>query len=106
MTHETFSDETFTDFFSIQAGLSTVPEITELVTTLTAGPLEAYASLFPTLNTPEKIASIVLAGHETYKHVFPVLYLIAIAFGGAAIVACFFLGGLEYYINDDVAVIL
>jgi hypothetical protein len=67
--------------------------ITELITTLAAGPFSAYAHLFPGIDTPEQIAAIQLAGHNLYKGVFPILYFISIAWGGAAIIACFFLTG-------------
>jgi hypothetical protein len=91
---------------AINAGFSDVASITELVTTLSAGPLEHYAYMFPQLDTPEKIASIVEAGHNLYKAGFPILYLIAIAFGGASVVASFFLWGLDAFINEDTAVLL
>lgn len=97
---------TYFAFPAINAGFDTVPSITALLNTMSAGPLEHYLALFPQLDTPEKVASIVLAGHETYKHAFPLLYLVAIAFGGAAIVSSLFLIELYEYMNDDVAVIL
>lgn len=83
---------------ALQNGLQIGPAgptatVTELITALTAGPLSAYAHLFPGINTPAKVAAIQLAGHNLYKAVFPILYLISIAFGGAAIVSCFFLTG-------------
>jgi len=83
-----------------------VEGITELATTLTAGPLSYYAHMFPELDSPEKIHSIMIAGHETFKHCFPILYLISIAFGGAAIISSFFLRDINKYMNDHVAVLL
>jgi hypothetical protein len=77
----------------IQAGPDPVATITQLITTLGAGPFSAYAHLFPGTHTPAQIAAIQLAGHNLYKGAFPILYLISIAFGGAAIVACCFLQG-------------
>jgi hypothetical protein len=91
---------------AVETGITTVQGITELVTTLGAGPLSHYVALFPQIDTPEKLATIVHAGHETYKHCFPILYLIAIAFGSAAIIASLFLKDLERYMNDHVAVML
>jgi hypothetical protein len=58
---------------------------------------------FPQIDAPEKLASIVQAGHETYKHCFPILYLISIAFGSAAIIVLMFLKDFERYMNDHVA---
>jgi len=91
---------------AIEAGFDTVASITELATTLTAGPLSHYAYMFPQLDTPAKIESIVVAGHELFKHCFPILYLISIAFGGAAIISSFFLRDINKYMNDHVAVLL
>ena len=91
---------------AVEVGFTSVAGITELATTLTAGPLDHYAHLFPELNTPEKIHTIIVAGHELFKHCFPILYLIAIAFGGAAIVSSFFLRDINKYMNDHVAVLL
>ena len=84
---------------AIQNGLTVsnpadiVSTITRLITTLAAGPFSHYAHLFPGINTPEQIAGIQLAGHNLFKGVFPLLYFISIAWGAAAIVACFFLTG-------------
>ena len=69
------------------------PNIIALVTSLAAGPFSSYAHLFPNIDTPEQIAGIQMAAHTLYKPVFPILYLISIAWGGAAIVACMFLVG-------------
>jgi len=73
-------------------GLHPVEATTELITTLTAGPFSAYAANF-NITDPENIAAIQQAGHELYKTAFPELYLVSIAFGGAAIISCFFLKG-------------
>lgn len=91
---------------AITVGFDSVESITQLATTLTAGPLTSYAHMFPQLNSPEKIHTIVVAGHETYKHCFPILYLISIAFGGAAIISSFFLRDINKFMNDHVAVLL
>jgi len=66
------------------------PNITALVTALAAGPFTAYAHLFPDIDSAVQIAAIQQAAHELYKPIFPLLYLISIAWGGAAVVACFF----------------
>jgi hypothetical protein len=91
---------------AFKVGIYDVPTITSLVSILGAGPLEHYVALFPKIDTPEKLALIVQAGHDTYKQAFPILYLIAIAFGGAAIIASLFLSGMERFMNDNVAVLL
>lgn len=69
------------------------PNITALVTALAAGPFSRYAHLFPNIDSEAQVAAVQAAAHELYKPVFPVLYFISIAWGGAAVVACFFLVG-------------
>merc|ERR1712000_479056 len=69
----------------------------------TAGLFSAYAANF-NITDPENIAAIQQAGHELYKTAFPELYLVSIAFGGAAIISCFFLKGISAFINENVAV--
>lgn len=85
---------------AVQNGLSlagtpaeVVARVTSLVTALAAGPFSEYAKYFPGIDTPTQIAAIQAAGHNLYKDVFPLLYLVSIAWGGAAIIACFFLTG-------------
>ncbi|PBP21773.1 C6 finger domain-containing protein, partial [Diplocarpon rosae] len=84
-------------------GPDPVGHTTELITTLTAGPFAAYAHRF-NITDPAHIAAIQQAGHNLYKGAFPELYLVSIAFGGAAIISCFFLAGISQFINDNVAV--
>ncbi|KAH7311124.1 putative major facilitator superfamily transporter [Rhexocercosporidium sp. MPI-PUGE-AT-0058] len=84
-------------------GLDPIGATTKLITTLTAGPFSAYAGQF-NITDPVDIAAIQQAGHELYKTAYPEIYLVSIAFGGAAIVSCFFLHGIADFINENVAV--
>ncbi|CZT48556.1 related to MFS drug efflux pump [Rhynchosporium secalis] len=84
-------------------GLDPVASTSKLITTLTAGPFSEYASQF-NITDPLAIANIQHAGHELYKTAFPEIYLVSIAFGGAAVVSCFFLHGIGDFINENVAV--
>lgn len=99
LTHRATTDLQLFAVPAIQAGLEIPPgsniiiELTKLATALSAGPFSAYAHYFTGLTTPAQIAAIQLAGHNLYKDVFPILYEISIAWGGAAIIACFFLSG-------------
>jgi len=86
--------------------LGLVGTLTELITALAAGPLSRYAYLFPGIDTPKQIAAIELAGHNAYKGVFPILYLISIAWGATAIIASLFLTGITECIDDHVSVVL
>lgn len=91
---------------AISMGFDDVVSITSLVSTLAAGPLSNYVALFPQINSTEKYNIIVQAGHELYKHCFPLLYLVSIAFGGVAIISAFFLSDINRFIDDHVAVAL
>lgn len=77
--------------------------ITELVTTLTGGPFSAYAHLF-NVTSQTQIDQIVRGGHEVYKVCFSEIYLISIAFGGAAMISFFFLTDIRKFMNEHVAV--
>lgn len=80
-----------------------IDAITALVTTLTASPFEVYTCLFNT-TTQAQIDTIFKGGHEVYKVSFPKLYLISIAFGGAATLSVFLLTDIRKFINKHVAV--
>lgn len=96
-----FAVPALTAGLKVPAGGDLVATITELITTLTAGPFSNYAHYFPGLDTPEAIATITRAGHNLYKDQFPILYLISIAWGGAACLACFLLTGYVYHLLDQ-----
>ena len=99
LTHYATSDLSLIALPALSNGLTVasaadiVPAITELVTALGAGPFSAYAYLFPGIDSTPQRAAIQMAGHNLYEKVFPLLYKISIAWGGAAVVACFFLTG-------------
>lgn len=80
-----------------------IDAITNLVTSLTAGPFDVYAHLF-NATTQAQIDAIVQGGHDVYKVCFHELYLISIAFGGAATLSFFFLADIRKFINENVAV--
>jgi len=112
LTHRATSDLTLFAAPALSNGLQPDPKLglistlTELITALAAGPLSKYAYLFPGIDTPKQIAAIELAGHNLYKGVFPLLYLISIAWGGTAIIASLFLTGITEFIDDHVSVVL
>lgn len=90
--------------FVTPEGLPDVPGITKLVTTMTAGPLSHYLPLFPQINTPEELASIVTAGQALYSECFQLLFYVSIPFGVLAILSCFGLWGIDKYMTKRVAV--
>lgn len=85
-------------------GPDVVERITKLVTTTTAGPLSHYVGLFPEIQGPEELATVVNAGQKMYSKVFPLLYLVAIPWGVLAGISCLALWGIDKYIYDHVAV--
>ncbi|CZR51778.1 probable trichothecene efflux pump [Phialocephala subalpina] len=49
---------------------------------------------------------IVLAGQESYAYAYPYVYYASIAFGAVAIIASAFLGDINQYMDDHVAVVM
>lgn len=88
---------------AVQAGVYTVPEITEMALLVSSN---SYNQLlkFPEINTQEKYNLLYLAGKETFARSFPIVWYTAIAFGGAAIIACIFLRDIGKFMDGHVAV--
>jgi hypothetical protein len=53
-----------------------------------------------------KWMNIVRAGQEAYAEAYPYVYYASIAFGGVAIIASAFLGDINQYMDDHVAVVI
>jgi hypothetical protein len=49
---------------------------------------------------------LVLAGQESYAAAYPFVYYTSIAFGGVAIIASVFLGDINKYMDDHIAVVI
>lgn len=71
------------------------------------------ASLLPALKTIPGIAGnetayemVVLAGQIAYAESYKYVYLTSIAFGGISIIAAFFLGNIDKYMDEHVAVVM
>jgi hypothetical protein len=71
------------------------------------------ASLLPLLKTIPGIAGndtayemVVLAGQIAYAESYKYVYLTSIAFGGISIIASIFLGNIDKYMDDHVAVVM
>ena len=89
---------------AITVGFRDVDTIKSLVTVLSAGPLTYNAQLFPEIKSQHDVDVLVHAGHDLYAHAFPHLYLVAIAFGSSAVVACAFLFDINRFVDEHVAV--
>lgn len=88
---------------AIQAGFTNVTRITQLVNTMTAGPLSHYAHLFPELK-PDHIDSIIEAGSILFSKTFPLIYWVSIPFGAIACVASLALRGIDKHMDNRVAI--
>jgi hypothetical protein len=91
---------------ALQLNITNVTYITEAIE-FTA------ASLLPLLKTIPGIAGnetaydmVVLAGQIAYAESYKYVYLTSIAFGGISIVASIFLGNINKYMDDHVAVVM
>jgi hypothetical protein len=91
---------------AIQAGFTDISRIELLVTTMTAGPLSHYRSLFPEIDTQQELDAIVLAGQQIFAKSFPLLYYISIPFGVVSVISCLGFWGLEQFIDDHIAVMV
>ncbi|KXS97294.1 hypothetical protein AC578_4581 [Pseudocercospora eumusae] len=102
------TDPSLIAFPALSVGFGDSPNpaerIEELISTMTAGPLSHYIDLFPEINTPEKLATIVQAGQNLYAKCLPLLYYVSIPFGVLAILSCFGLWGIDKYMTKRVAV--
>ena len=85
----------------LKAGLPPA-ELTAFITALVAKNETAIAGLKGI--TPQVLAAAGTAVNESYTEGFKLIYLVSIAFGGAAIIASVFLGDIRKYMVDRVAV--
>jgi len=86
---------------AIKAGLPP-SELTAFVTDLVAKNATAIAGLKGV--TPAVLQAAEAAVNASYVQGFKLIYLVSIAFGGAAIIASLFLGDIRKYMVDRVAV--
>ena len=89
----------------LDAGIFDVNEITQIAEDISSN---LYASLlrFPDITTQAQYDVILAAGRETFALSFPIVWYVAIAFGGASIVCCFFLRDIGKYMDNHIAVAL
>lgn len=85
----------------LKAGLPP-SELTPFITALVAKNETAIAGLKGI--TPQILVAAEAAVNESYTQGFKLIYLVSIAFGGAAIIASAFLGDIRKYMVDRVAV--
>lgn len=90
----------------VEIGITNVTYITEAIE-LTAASLLAGLKEIPGIGNNETAYEIVvLAGQIAYAESYKYVYLTSIAFGGIAIVSSIFLGNIDKYMDDHVAVVM
>lgn len=91
----------------ITANITTDASIIAEVITLTgASLLDDIARLPVLVGQPEAIDAIILAGQMAYAASYRYVYYTSIAFGSISIVAACFLGDINKYMDDHVAIVM
>ena len=92
----------------LQLNVTSLPEITEVIV-LTGASLLDEIKLLPGIANnpnPNAWAIIVRAGQIAYAESYKYVYLASLAFGGISIIASCFLGNIDQYMDDHVAVVM
>jgi len=87
-----------------ECNITSVPLITEAIT-LTAVSLPQAIGALPGV-TPSCLAAVTLAGQEAWAEGYSIVYYVSIAFGIISIIASAFLGDIEKFMDDHVAVVI
>ena len=93
---------------ALELNITSVPLITEVITLTGASLLEEIKMLPGIVDNPNPAAweIIVKAGQIAYAESYKYVYLTSLAFGGVSIVASCFLGNIDQYMDDHVAVVM
>jgi len=86
-----------------QLGITNTQVIGEIITLTGAGLINTIREV-PGVQTDAEWEALVKAGQIAYAKSYPWVYYVSIAFGGLAIIACFFLKNIDGYMNDHIAV--
>lgn len=85
----------------------TNPEAIETAITLTSASLLEELKLIPGIAGNDTAWEIVVgAGQIAYAESYRWVYLVSIAFGGVSVIAACFLGNIDKYMDDHVAVVM
>ena len=85
----------------------TDPKAIQTAITLTAASLLEDLKLIPGIAGNETAYAIVVkAGQVAFAESYRWVYLVSIAFGGVSILASLFLGNIDQYMDDHVAVVM
>lgn len=85
--------------------ITSVPLITHAIE-LTGASLLEEIRLLPGLQSELAYQTVVKAGQIAFAESYKWVYLVSIAFGGISIIASCFLGNIDQYMDDHVAVVM
>ena len=86
--------------------ITSIPVITEAIQLTGASLLEELNSLPGIQGNPLAYQAVVKAGQLAYAESYRWVYLASIAFGVVSIIASCFLGNIDQYMDDHVAVVM
>lgn len=80
--------------------------IQEVIELTGASLIDNIAEIPEIKNIPGAWEAVVYAGQLAYASSYKYVYLVSIAFGGVSCIAACFLGDIEKYMDDHVAVVM
>ena len=86
--------------------ITSIPVITQAIQLTGASLLEELNLLPGIQGNPLAYEAVVKAGQIAYAESYRWVYLVSIAFGGISIIASCFLGNIDQYMDDHVAVVM
>lgn len=91
---------------ALKLGIQSPAAIQEAIT-LTGASLLEELDMIPGITGNETARAIVIkAGQVAFAESYRWVYLVSIAFGGVSIIAACFLGNIDKYMDDHVAVVM
>lgn len=90
----------------LELGIKNLTIIEEAVALTGAALLEELKHLPGIAGNETAYEIVVAAGQVAYAESYKYVYLVSIAFGGVSIIAALFLGNIDHYMDDHVAVVM
>lgn len=90
----------------LELGITNVTYITDAIALTGASLLEDLKAIPGIAGNETAYAMVVYAGQVAYAESYKYVYLTSIAFGAVSIVAACFLGNIDKYMDDHVAVVM
>ncbi|KAH6647806.1 putative major facilitator superfamily transporter [Truncatella angustata] len=90
----------------VQAGITSVETITEVIELTSASMLDAIAEVPGIAGNEALYQAVVKAGQLAYAESYKYVYYTSIAFGGVSIIAALLMGDISKFMDDHVAVVM